>query len=385
VKLSKSARQKLLLAAALIAVAVVGFVYGAIVVQYHVFPYELLVALKRSTGSTAVTSPEYVGSQELLRYAFTDSLIRPEDQISPPVSTIEEVASAVDRLHVDVSRFPNGYRDLQVKSAQTHGGILAVGFELEEEHTAYSYVCGDRGTDLRSTAALIIPGSGQNQSTAIAERTLGNYHGDIVGALLPRCDVYVFIKPNEDILAIHNGEAKLSYKFIINELINSGSSYSVVYLIQALATMKYLKSVYDQTVVIGLSQGGKASLLVSMQSDPTLAVIASGYTALPTWGAGFGQILIPGVNETFLDPDVVASRLAAQETRYLFCYGRDEVGAYKIEAEEQYVCRKLSSLENVECVVHEGGHEFPLGVIQDFVDRWTSPNTGSGSRGVDGD
>ena len=85
---------------------------------------------------------------------------------------------------------------------------------------------------------------------------------------------YTFIKPNEDCLAFYNGEGKVNIAFFVNWLLNNATSFSAAYIVSAMAITKYLQQRHDKVVVAGLSQGGGAALLTSLQSRPTAAVIA---------------------------------------------------------------------------------------------------------------
>ena len=115
------------------------------------------------------------------------------------------------------------------------------------------------------------------------------------------CDVYVFVKPNEDFAAIHDGKRKLDYAGISTYLLNKGGSYSAHYVANSIALEKYLQSKYARTVVLGLSQGGDAALLNALQTRPTAAVVASGFSVLDevlSW-ANSEQIIVPGYYRGF--------------------------------------------------------------------------------------
>ena len=55
--------------------------------------------------------------------------------------------------------------------------------------------------------------------------------------------IYTLIKPNEDILAWHDGQGhKVHGNYIWNWHLNRAGSYSVSYLVQSLAFAKWMKS-----------------------------------------------------------------------------------------------------------------------------------------------
>lgn len=182
-------------------------------------------------------------------------------------------------------------------------------------------------------------------------------------------DKFVLIKPNEDCLAIHNGIAKLDRLFYIDWLLNQGASYSALYIAHSLAITKYLQEKYDKVLVAGLSQGGFAALLNALQSRPTAAIIASGFSIIDekVQLANYEAIIIPGLDKKFSTDEIRSSIQRLPTTNFLFTYGKREEGTYKIEAEERLTCNYLSSLKNVECEIHNGGHVFPQDSIRRFL------------------
>lgn len=189
-------------------------------------------------------------------------------------------------------------------------------------------------------------------------------------------DTYVLIKPNEDFLSWTDGsERKVVGDFIFNWHINRGGSYSVSYLTQALAVQKYLASCFKQTVIAGLSQGGFAALLVGLQSSPTTAIVASGYSVITNvveW-SGANQIIgVPNQAQLY-KPEVIKQALEESPTNWLFTWGLDEVGTYRIDARDLVTFKILNPLTNVEPIVHNGGHEFPVVEIYRFLQKYGIP------------
>lgn len=176
------------------------------------------------------------------------------------------------------------------------------------------------------------------------------------------------VKPNEDFLAIHNGKKKLHYYFIIKHLINNGGSYSSLYIVNSLALTKYLKQAYEKVIVLGISQGGSAALLNSLQSKPEGAVISSGFSVMnKTFSkGGFKQIIIPNLNAQY-GVDKTYEIIKESATRYLFTYGKQEKGIYGIEAEQHYTCNFFNALGNVRCMTHSSDHAFPIHAVDNFL------------------
>ncbi|MDG2989974.1 hypothetical protein L3556_03355 [Candidatus Synechococcus calcipolaris G9] len=324
--------------------------------------------------------PAYEANAEILQYAFTDEIIDTE-MLYASIMTFDDIQSFNSSIFINVDNFESAYKNLTILNInhrmldQGKTPLLEIKFSLENQtYYAYAYGeiskhCGDR-----PVASLIIPGSGLNQSSAIYHQDQENYHYGIIESLDSiDGDTFVFIKPNEDGLAWHNGEYKLNNDFIINYHLNRGSSYSASYIVQSLAIMKYLNECYETTIVAGLSQGGGATLLNALQSRPDIAIVASGHSVLMNqfeW-SGHNQIIIPtGVYGRVTDPDLITQKLRVLPTQFLFTYGKDEIGLFKIEAEEEVTCQLLYTLENVTCLIHGDGHIFPQIEIKEFLSQF---------------
>ena len=125
---------------------------------------------------------------------------------------------------------------------------------------------------------------------------------------------------------------------------------------------------YDKVVLIGISQGGKAALLNTLQSRPDGAIICSGFSVLTKsiQKAGLAQIVIPNVDKDY-GVDKTREIINESPTRYLFTYGRQERGIYKIESEEGCSCKFFKDLSNVTCTAHSFGHTFPPRMVDKFL------------------
>lgn len=352
------------------------FGYGVAVGLYHWPPFSALRNAKgKLFGSrTEAASNDYRGEKEILQFAFTDPLV-PGERVRPPITSLDGIYEANRSLMLPADQFFEAYDHLKTIAAARldldYGAtqVLNVSYELAgTQYDAYAYaVDGPRSSQ---AAALIIPGSGLNQSSAIYRNDPANYQFGIIEALGPSLEKFVLIKPNEDCLAFHDGRSKLNEKFVVNWLINRGASYSADYITNSLAITKYLREHYDKVAVAGLSQGGGAVLLNSLQSHPDVAIVASGFSVINDHvsGAGHDQIIIPGLRLK-LGVEQVRSRMRELPTMFLFTYGKGEKGNYKIEAHERPTCEYLSALQNVECEIHDYGHIFPKDIIREFLSR----------------
>ena len=166
------------------------FAYGVGVGHYQWPPFKQTQWVK-NTLTQLLPEPvvEYRGEAELLAYAFTDP-VEETDLYYPPITDLEGIRRANDRIFTLREGFETAYEDLQVLAAEQlnrpQGAVpvVRVRFEYQDrEHEAFAYgrlpaVCQSKGT-----ASLIIPGSGLNQSLGIATGDKSNYHHGILDAL----------------------------------------------------------------------------------------------------------------------------------------------------------------------------------------------------------
>lgn len=322
--------------------------------------------------STASEPANPEPGQEIFERAFSDPIIENE-MLYPALTSLDCIYELNSTLLMPVEEFFTAYDCLQIESAETltlDGGethLLHVSYTLGGA-TYHGHAYAPAAPDTAKPASLTIPGSGLNCSEPIYRRDPASYHDGILDALGDGIANYVFIKPNEDCLAFHNGEGKVSGDFFINWLLNNATSYSAAYIVSAMAITKYLQGRHDSVVVTGLSQGGGAALLTSLQSQPTAAVIASGFSVIMErihW-SGHNQIIIPGIGQAYSNENV-RKKITASPTQFLFTYGRQETLIYGLEAQEHYSCDFLSACPNVRCESHDGGHIFHEAITSDFL------------------
>jgi hypothetical protein len=311
----------------------------------------------------------------ILQYGF-DAPTAPGWLMQPAISRVADVQAANAGIFMLVDGFEHAYDCIRINGAARvaapDGSLQAVRVDFIYRDTAYSaWAYGSLpGPCAGGSAGLVIPGSGNNQSSAIINKQADNYHYGVIDALAGLNSNYVLIKPNEDSLAWHNGRGyKLSGEMSWNYHINRGGSYSVSYLVQAMAFTKWMKSCFDRTVLAGLSQGGAAVLLTAMQAMPTAAVVAAGHSLLfdqLEW-AGHNQLLnVPGY-AALAKRDTLVAALGNSPTRWLFAWGRADTDFYMVEASTRYTANAIDPLANVDISIHDGGHVFPVAAMQAFL------------------
>ncbi|MGD0887272.1 MAG: hypothetical protein ABSA46_20710 [Thermodesulfovibrionales bacterium] len=342
--------------------------WGMAIVKWQVPPYEVYVWGKRVLGL-----PRYLGPDAELsrRFAFVDPLVEAKNQIDAPIQNMQQVHERVRKLELDVSRFYNAFEKLHVLNTSfLKPNVFSLDFELGRQYTTYCYF--EKSLSGSShTAILLIPGSGYNQSSAILPGGLRNYHDGLYQVARNHGDVFVYIKPNEDIRAIHNGEHKLSYDFITNTLISHGGSYSAYYVVETMAITKFLEKKYERVIVAGVSQGASAALLNGIQSWPDSVIsIAAGYYPSDNYAYHSSpfNIMIPGLSIT-VKPATILNSIRIHSTRWLFTLGKLDVGGARVAYEEDQLSRYFNKVEQVTIEKHSNSHDVPGPLIDDYLSK----------------
>lgn len=371
--------------AVLVTIGVVSsFAYGVAVGHYKFFPFGILVTLKSQIDEPRIYQ-EATLEQQLMQYAFTREAPT-TGLIYPAISNSDELYERNNDILTPREDYHQAYDNILIGNAEqlrlSEIPILRLPFTLNgRRYAAFAYGEAEYPEDCessRTSAALIIPGSGNNQSLGIYENDSSNYHYGIIEALNSLDRVLVQIKPNRDARAWHNGAGMRVYgDFVYNWQLRMGGSYSVSYLVEALALMKYLNRCNERTVVAGLSQGGGAALFVALQASPSQAIVSSGYSVLSRkvhW-AGFSQLMgVPG-SEIIASTDGFISSLRNSATSYLFTWGRAENLYFREEAQNAHTASLLHQVPNALGVSHDGGHIFPVNEIVNFLTSYrTSSN-----------
>lgn len=319
-----------------------------------------------------------VSQRTLLESVFTD----PTQETSfyyRPITSLTELYERNSDLAIDASLFDRAYTNIQIIEASAikrmpeELPVISVRFKLNgTEKQAFAYgIYPTRCEKSTGKAALIIPGSGVNQSIAIFSGEKNNYQGGLLGVFQRNnLSSFVLIKPNESYLAWHNGQGeKVNEATIFNWQLNRRSSYSAAYIVQAMALMKWMKWCFGHTVLAGVSQGGSAVLLAGLQAEPSMAIVASGFSLLADSIDSSGQNQIAGV-PLFGDlhrPEVISSRLKASRTLWVFSWGIYEQDIYGLEARQLATARTIGNIENVLWRSVKQDHSAPVGLVDSLI------------------
>ncbi len=355
----------------LLILLLIAYILGIFTLYFRLPPVQILSAVKNHIQSWE-SQTEYLYSSdtysnELTRFVFTEPAI--ERTLLGPVDSFSDILKSNKDFFVTSEKFYKFADKIEILNYEQftfdRQSVIKINFshkDYPDLRSAYMY--GDvEKLNRNINAALIIPGTGNNQSFAIYRGDITNYHC-CLAQNIQNIDVFIQIKPNEGIRAISNGEAKINADSYVNWHLNEGGSYSASYILEAAALTYFLKSNYQKTALLGLSQGGIAALISSYLSKPDLLIMSSGYSILSDlveW-AGHQQIIIPGIKKI-----VNQQYVKELDIPILLTYGRQEVGLYKIEAEEEITCSHFLLYSHIECIIHDGGHIFPEQEISDFL------------------
>lgn len=310
---------------------------------------------------------------------FVNDLIDNDGLIYPEIKTMKELKNYLDHLNIGAD-IDSAYTKIKILSINKQDKILKINYKIDSYvDSLYAYHKTKFYDQKSFNGILIIPGSGINQSTNIYfdNDPVDHYQSNIDDILADFGDRYIFIKPNEDILAYHNGKRKIDENVFVNYLLNKGGSFSKHYLIQTIALKKYLEENYKTVTVVGLSQGGLAAMINSLKTEPDFAIISSGYSVLMDYpyNSNHRQIIIPGLKKKFKS-DTIKRILEKQKTKYLFTYGKLESGIYGAESNNQTSEKFFGNKRNLHFEYHPKGHIFPEKEILDFC-RHLKINNGS--------
>ena len=300
-----------------------------------------------------------------------------EQLIYPPLNNIDDLYFRNKKILMNSDWYDEIYSKISVNSIIQHykdseTPIINIGFTInKKKFNAYAYGiplrnCGNANV----STALIIPGSGNNQSKGIYKNDKKNYHFGIIDALENVSNILVQIKPNRDARSWHNGIGKrVNGNFVYNWQIQMGGSYSLSYVIEAIALVKYIKSCSHKSIVAGLSQGGAATLYVAIESNPDIAIVASGYSILGSkiQYAGFSQLLGIPNSKTIATENGFINSINKSKTKFLFTWGLKENFDYLAEAQNKMTSILLEKINNAKGITHKGGHIFPNSEIRDFI------------------
>ena len=333
----------------------------------------LLLAILLIVGAGLVGSyfvffkQPYVTEADVFNKRFKRALNPAIPLHRPAATTWKQLRAELTRLHVPYSALGLP-KQLEGAPNRVKDDIFSLKFHTKDTSGQETLFYRLSGAAKYDCGVLLIPGSGFDQASEIYAGQ--GYHGKIAETIKPLCDVFVLIKPNQGPLSIHNGKKSLDHRVTRVTLLNEGFSYTVTYFAYAQAIMQHLREKYKRIGVVGLSQGGEASLIIANLEQPDFSVVASGYSVLNA------EIELKNIQQTIHPnhrslnkPEIVRNNIRQGKTKYLFSWGLREKGGYGFEARFKKTCKYLSQTapDKISCVFHGGKHVFPLSQVSDFI------------------
>lgn len=322
-----------------------------------------------------VTQIDKNWNEELLTGLFKKPVSTYEPLLYPEVTNLEQLQVATARMYMPYKAVFDAYKEItsvQMEDPKEHVARIDYTLKGQVTYEAYTYVAKSLVEPEADTAYLIIPGSGVNEAGKIFYADDTDYHCCLRNKIDKNADVYVYVKPNNDFLAVHHQGKVLNGKVaLFPQLLMMGGSYSTRYLVDAIALAKHLKGKYKKLVIAGLSQGGNAALIISLQVEPDVAIVASGYSVLnsgPVYVAGINQIVIPGFLDVYT-PEYIANVMGQQITQYMFTFGEAEAGIYGYESVEKATEKAFEKIKNIQFYYHPDAHVFPVEAIISFLKK----------------
>ncbi|MBL7752986.1 MAG: T9SS type A sorting domain-containing protein [Chitinophagaceae bacterium] len=322
------------------------------------------------------------GYSQSISWAFNQSIYTADTSLSkylyPGVYTLQQLDSAYSRFVFTSNEFYGSYK--QIAHSNTiqpcAGNAFKLDFSLNSKSSsAYFYKID---TSSKSTAVFIIPGTGNNQSSQILSNTPPNYHNYYSGTFfgLPALaarhgDLYLYIKPNDDIRAIRNGMNKLNDLNVYPVLTNRGTSYTSNLFIECFAMIKYLKSKYDRVIVLGLSQGGTCSMITGIETEPAAVLSCSGYSTIwdtAFYASGTAGLIQDSLFQVYSSQNILDS-MKANSSYYFYSWAQFDVNSLKHEFTQHTSQMKWGNPCNVQYHYGSYDHSIPHVMADSFMSR----------------
>jgi len=180
-------------------------------------------------------------SIELLDELFTEQLLSKENLIYAPINSFSELYTRINENYtpIEEEKF-DLYSNIKIVKDSIFNlngyNIIKITFSLNNRiYNSYNYF----NNFPQDTAFLILPGSDPNQSYAIVSENNKNYHYGFYTKFKNRYGIFVYIKPNEDILAWHNGSKKINGYAYYNTLISWGPHLGILALYNQLQLLSF--------------------------------------------------------------------------------------------------------------------------------------------------
>jgi len=323
------------------------------------------------------------------------SWIYPEPAyIHSPITSVAEMYQRIDSIYkYRQEDFPGSYKRMLVQDSigyidsinntfsyyysldstfalkQPEPPCVSLPFSLNNKNsTAYAYFKPKAGavpSTCERIAFLVLPGSGDNMSTATARNEGYNcLECDVKNYLAQKGDVFIQVYPFQDFRALRFGQRKLNTElpipsYLTSYLLSNGTPIGTNILIESVALVKYLRKHYDRVYITGLSYGGEIAYMNAVETNPDGALISGGYT-IQINQSGTTLYQTPQFGQQFLDyftKDSARHKIALSNTEFMFSWGSTGDSG---ENNPNYPTQTyFSGLTNVQYFYDYAPHTFP--------------------------
>lgn len=249
--------------------------------------------------------------------------------------------------------------------------LIYLDFKLRgKKGRSYAYLFNSLTNQTCKTAYLIVPGGGENQATNIVQGM--GYHNlncSVVNSLINSGDVYTMIKPNEDARALYWLDKRLN-SYLVSHLDSINKNYGINYLIELVALIKNLKKNYTKVIVLGASEGGYASLLASVATQPDAVMVSAGYSVgfdTSVYSKDILRLRFDSLVD-YSTSNSLKQKIDTQTTKYLFTWGNyDGIALMQMEYDSAATQNYFSNSLNCSFYYNYNFHSFPgCAIIDSF-------------------
>ena len=364
--------------------------------QKQIFLFLVILCANFNTCYSQIFLSDFTEPIVAYNNNFTDTSYQYFDEIKSNAKLEEKIKSIFKYKTTD---FPKSYSKIIINKQPTQLNNISYNqtitwsndsgyykpcsleFKLNNDSSNVYYYFNKSNID-STTAFLILPGSGVNQGTPVANYDPTNYHNSVCG-IAKKCnnfgDVFTFVRPADDFTAlwINNGSniQKINYNSLTYYTNMFNINWAANCMIQITALTKYLKSKYKKVVVLGLSSGAWGAIYSSLESEPDATNAASGFSILfhgLIWQNNPSQFYYDGLFADF-PLDSIKNKIKRQNTEYLFSYGSNDGVIYMAAENAQYITQNFlntpTSLPNTDFFYNFSTHRFPCEILDSFFTK----------------
>jgi hypothetical protein len=277
-------------------------------------------AQEEDTVGIGYTFPE--GAKDIYFPLFFTTDIQ-SFQIGREINTVEKLREELKYFSFSIHDYPNVYAKISIDSSNyIFPDILEIKSNLNHKNIkSYAYV--RKRNVYTNIAFLLIP----DKPYGYAGLYYNYPQAYPLAILRQKGNVYISVKPNSDFRAIYSGNKGIKSTSFLADNVNHGRSYYATWFMETVAMAKFLKSIYENVIIIGQGQGGYAALLVSLETSPNACIAINGYSILMDKPYYYAEddYIIPGLFEYFNKEYIKNKINSMPQTKFLFQFNSNSL------------------------------------------------------------